>query len=189
VELAHLQRKQEMDRQKRLLLDMYLHHCSRHNDIGKTFLTMDSVLKTTIEYIFFFFGNIFLEIFFWKYFFGNIFLEFKTFFVHDSLDTETIKLLLQADVGEGARVNAKDMFEHYPLYMAVKRGTRFYWPIFWQHDGNMHVDWQLFFFRGNGYIDDGHHWWWAPLMMGTIDDGHHWWWAPLMMGTIDVGHY
>ena len=49
VELAHLQRKQEMDRQKRLLLDMYLHHCSRHNDIGKTFLNMDSVLKTTIE--------------------------------------------------------------------------------------------------------------------------------------------
>ena len=64
VELAHLQRKQEMDRQKRLLLDMYLHHCSRHNDIGKTFfLNMDSVWKTTIEYFFFFFfGKFFLKV-------------------------------------------------------------------------------------------------------------------------------
>jgi hypothetical protein len=30
-------------------------------------------------------------------------------------DPDMIELLVRADEGQGARVNAKDMFQHYPL--------------------------------------------------------------------------
>ena len=45
------------------------------------------------------------------------------FYLHSSArsnDSDMIDLLVRADEGQGASVNAKDQFEHYPLYMAVK---------------------------------------------------------------------